>query len=509
MKSERTKKTIQGTIWGFIEKIANILLPFLTTTIIIKKLGTEYLGLNSLFTSILQVLSLSELGFGAAVVFAMYKPIANDDYTNTGAILNYLKKMYRIIGIIILTIGILLLPFLDKLISGTIPENVNIYILYIIYLSNTVISYLLFAYKTSLLNAMQRNDLISKIGFITTTLLRVLQILALCLFSNFYIYAILIPLTTLLNNILISTIVNKKYKMYINKSVIDTETKKTIKSKIFPLVSTKIASILLSSADTLVISAFLGLTDVAKYNNYYYIINTLMGFLLVIYGAMQAGIGNLLVTDTKENIIKTFNKFCFINSWIVTVCTACLLCLYQNFIELWVGKELLLPIGMVILFSLYFYANSIQRIVVIYKDAAGIWKEDMVRCYLSCILNLVTNILTVRYIGLYGVIGSTVLANIIGLPWMGYILYKNVFKTSAKNFYYVEILNTIITFIICMISYLICNTLENSVIGLILKGIIAFSVSNVILYIVYRKNKDFTEAKNWVMSKIVKGRRIL
>ena len=336
--------------------------------------------------------------------------------------------------------------------------------------------------------------------------MRFAQIVVLILIPNYYAYVILLPICTLIINLVNSKIVDKNYKCWLVKSELNTEIRDDIRKRLFPLMSTKLASVLVNSADTLVISAFLGLTQVAIYNNYYYIMNSVSGFLIVIYGAMQAGIGNALVVDSHEKIMSDFKKFHFINNWVVTVCTACLLCLYQPFMELWVGEELMLPFVMVVLFCIYFYANTIQRIVVIYKDAAGIWKEDMVRCYLSCILNLVVNIITVRYIGLYGVIGSSVMASLIGLPWMAFILYHTKFKESSKGFYKTEIRDALVAIIICYLSYLAVVKIPYGVVGFLLKGIVCFVFSNLMLWIVFRKNKQYFELKKWALN-IIRKRR--
>lgn len=504
MNEGRTKRTINGTLWGVIEKIAAVFFPFLVRTILIKKMGAEYLGLNSLFTSILQVLNLAELGFGSAVIYSMYKPLAEGDNKLVCAIVTYLKKIYRVIGLIILLSGLLILPFVSFFIKGDVPNDVNIYIIYLVYLINTTLTYFLFAYKMSLLNALQRNDLISKIGFITSTSLNILQIGILLILKNYYIYIIMVPACTILNSLLTSFVVDKYYSSFLGKEEIDSDTKKQIKEKIFPLISTKIAGILLNSADTMVISAFLGLKSVAIYNNYYYVINALMGFIMVIYSSMQAGIGNALVKESMKKNIDNFNKFCFMNHWLITICSACLLCCYQPFIELWVGKEMMLPFGMVIMFVLYFYANMVQRIVVVYKDAAGIWKEDMVRCYLSSALNIIINISTVKFIGLYGVIGSTVIANLVGLPWMAYILYKIKFKESSKDFYITELIDMIISSIICAICFIVSVKIKTSYIGIVMKLIIAVVISNVLCFIVYKNNPQFSNSLNWIKDKFPK-----
>lgn len=504
MEINRTKKTIQGTFWGIVEKLINIFLPFLVRTIIIKNLGAQYLGLSSLFTSILQVLNLAELGFGAAVTYSMYKPIAEGNDKEVCGIVSYLKKIYKIIGSIILVVGIIICPLIPKLINGETPRDVNVYIIYMIFLINTVLTYFLFAYKTSILNALQCNDKISKVGFITSSLLNILQIIVLIIIKNYYIYVIAIPLFTIINSIIISNIVDKNYSQYLKNIEINPEIRENIKKNLFPLISTKLATILLNSADTMVISIFLGLREVAIYNNYYYIVSSLMGFIMVIYNSMQAGIGNSLVKDSHEKIMSNFHKFCFMNQWLITICCACLLCLYQPFIEIWVGRDMMLSNSMVFLFSLYFYANMIQRIVVIYKDAAGIWKKDMMRCYLSCGLNLLINIISIKYIGLYGVIGSTVIANLIGLPWMAHILYRTVFNERSKEFYINELKDFIISILICIICYFICSALPNGVLGLVLRGGIVFTLSNLLLFLVYRKSQQFAVSKQWIQNKFLK-----
>ena len=167
---QRTKNAVRNLVFGFINKMIIMLFPFVIRTIIIRELGAGYLGLGSLFTSILQVLNLAELGFSSAVVFCMYKPIAEKDSETICALLNLYKQIYRIIGIVILVIGLALTPFLPYLIKGTVPNGINIYILYYIYLFNTAITYFLFAYKSTLLVAHQRNDVVSNISSLTNIL---------------------------------------------------------------------------------------------------------------------------------------------------------------------------------------------------------------------------------------------------------------------------------------------------------------------------------------------------
>ncbi len=499
MKIERTKNTIDGFIWGATGKVVNTVLPFVLRTVMIYKLGVQYLGLSSLFASILQVLSLSELGFAYACVYAMYKPIAEDDYHTVGAILQYLKKIYSIIGVGLLGIGLLITPFLEQMVHGDVPNDVNIYVLYFIYLANSACSYFFFAYKSSLLSALQCNAEINKVGLLTNTMLRAAQCVVLLVVPNYYIYVILIPCSTLLNNLIKARIVDTRYPQYLTDDTISDEIRYDIKKRIAPLIGIKISTVLINAADTLVISAFLGLTETALYNNYFFVMSSIQSIVYEIHSSMLGGVGNSLVVESKESAVRKLEMLHFINMWLVIVCTACFCGLYQPFMQVWVGDELMLPFGMVLLFCSYFFVTTVQRIVIVYKDAAGVWKEDMLRCYSSCVINVVLNVITVRYIGLYGVIGSSVFVGAVIDPWMARTVYKTVFRQSPKTFYLNLLKDTFICCLICGGVSLVGIYFPYGWIGIILRGVFCIVSVNLVLFLIYRRYKRFEPARKWAM----------
>ena len=215
IKLSRTKNAVRNIYSGMFNKIFTIFFPFLIRTVLIKKIGIEYAGPNSLFSSILQVLNLTELGFASAVVYSMYKPIAEDDKDTICALLNFYKRVYFIIGLVILALGTAVMPFLPHLIKGNIPQDINIYVLYSIYLVNTSLSYLLFGYKNSLLNAHQRRDVISNILTITQGLMNICQLLILVTIKNYYLYVLMMPIFTVLNNVMVG--IETKRICYVKK----------------------------------------------------------------------------------------------------------------------------------------------------------------------------------------------------------------------------------------------------------------------------------------------------
>ena len=374
MKIERTKNATRNIIYGVFLKIYQLLGPFILRTIFIYTLGMEYLGLNSLFTSILSVLNLAELGVGSALVFSMYKPIAEDDTEKICALMNLYKLYYRIIGAVILIIGLILVPFIPKLISGSVPEDVNIYVLYLMNLGATVLSYWLFAYKTCLFGAHQRNDMIAKVTIVSSTLQYIIQAIFLISISNYYLYLTITLTTGIFNNLYAAYKCNKMYPKYKARGNLERTEVKEIHRKVRDLFTSKIGGAVVDSADTIVISSFLGLTTLAIYNNYFYIMSSIYGFIMIIFNACMAGVGNSLIVESEDKNYNDLKKFLYIVCWIASVCTCCLLGLYQPFMKMWVGEKSMLSFNLVICICIYFFVRNINtlQMLLVFPDPASV-----------------------------------------------------------------------------------------------------------------------------------------
>lgn len=505
MKINRTKNASRNIIWGFIEKIASVLLPFVTRSVLIHTLGAEYLGLSSLFVSILSVLSISELGFGSAIVFSMYKPIAEDDNETLCALLNIYRKVYHWIGTIILVIGLILTPFIPKLINGDVPGDINIFILYFVYLLNTVISYYLYAYKAALFSAHQRNDLSSKTMATVNLISNILKIVVLLVFKNYYVYVLVIPLATIITNFANAYLAKKYYPNIICKGDISKEVKDEIKKRILGLVSFKIYNVIFASVDTIVISSFLGLVPLAIYNNYYYIQTSIIGFLTIITSSITAGVGNKMITNSIDDNYKDFKNFAFLNGWICSWCAVCMLCLYQHFMQWWMGEDLLFTFDTMVLMVLYFLLPRITTMSYTYREAAGLWWEDRFRPLVATVVNLVANLILVQVIGMNGVIISTLICTIfINVPWGTTILFKNYFKRSLLEYFGQIIYYVFITVIAGILTLCVCELLPNMGFGfMIVKGMICVIIPNIIFLLCYHKMPEFQYAKQ-LMSRILK-----
>jgi len=511
MEINRTTNTKRNIFWGIVNKIVTLFLPFLSRTVMIRTLGAEYLGLNSLFSSILQMLNLTELGFSSAIVYSMYKPIAEGDKDTICALLNAYRKIYKIIGIAILTIGLAILPVLPKLIHGSTPEDVNIYIVYIIYLLNTSVSYLLYAYKQALPNAFQRVDIISNITSISMGGLYVLQIVVLITIDKYYPYLILLPISTVISNIITSFYVDRTYPEYKCKGNITGEQKAKIKEKVLGLFINKVCFTSRNSLDSICTSAFLGLTITAMYNNYYYVISALTGLFNVFTNSMTAGIGNSIVVETTNKNYGDLKKINFIYMWGSGWATICMFELYQPFISICFGKQYLFPLSVALEFCIYFYALRMGDVRGTYSDAAGLWWENRYRAVAESIANIILNITLVQVMGIHGII----IATLISLFFINFILgsqivFKYYFKNGKVNEYFkYHGIYFLITLAIGFITTFICNAFSYETSwGILMRLVISITVPNLLYFFAYRKTKIYKESMPWILNKYKLGRKL-
>ena len=504
MKLERFNSAKRNSFWGIVYKFVTLFFPFAIRSILIKTLGVEYLGLNALFTSILNILNLTELGVGSAIVFSMYKPIAQNDEKKICALMNLYKKLYRYIGVAVLLIGVIILPFLGNFISSDVPKDINIYILYSIYLSNSVISYWLFAYKNCLLNVHLRGDITSKISIVINSLMYLTQIIMLFLTKNYYVYIIIMPVFSILLNLCNAYFADKLFPQYKCKGRVDKNEMKEIRKRVSGLMVTKIAYASRNSFDSIIISSFLGLQAVAIYNNYYYISNSISDILVIFTTSIYSGIGNSVEKNIKDLEIINFLYFS-----ISGFCFSFMIALYQPFMNLWVGDKLLVSDGMMILFAIYFLTEKTLNVIGQYFDASGLWWKGKWKGLIETSANLLLNVLLCHFFGMYGVIIATIITIIfIGFPLTTYYTYKYEFNMSSKKFLFMNYIYIIIFIIIGLIIYCICllipygNTYISQIGFMIIRLMLVTVVTTICYLLFFFRMNIFKESFKWLKSHI-------
>lgn len=492
---------------GLLLKLYQIAFPFILRTVILRNLGVNYVGLGGLFKSILSVLNLAELGVGSAMVFSMYKPIAENNSKKICALLCVYKKYYYLIGGIIALIGLCIMPIVPRLIKKDVPEDINLFVLYLISLFTSVISYWLYAYKGSLFLAHQRSDVLSKISIISNTIMYVSQIAVLILTKNYYLFTLLAFFCQILDNILISFFASKYYPEYKAFGVLPIQEKKKINSRIRDLFTARFGYVITNSFDTIVVSAFLGLVCLTTYQNYYFIVESIYSIVVVFFTSVTAGIGNSLITETIDKNYGDLEKFTFLTCVLTTVFTCCFAVLCQPFMVLWVGSKLLLDDSYVFVFCLYFYFLVLGMALASIKDAAGLWEKDRFRPLIGALVNLFLNLVTVRFIGLYGVLLSTIICYaFVSVPWLIHNLFSQLYKRSAIKYIKNLLFYLFIGFICVFLSIVVSNKLiVDGFIGMIVRAFVALFISIFVQFLIFRNTLVYRDSKNLLIDMIIGG----
>lgn len=490
----RTRNSIQNTITNIGCNISIIFIGLISQAIFIRILGAEYLGINGLFTNILSILNIAELGIGNAIIYNLYKPVATNDIEKIKSLVDFYRKAYNLIAIIIVIVGLAIMPFLPFFV-GEISINLNLTIIYFLFLIQTVSSYIL-TFRTSILIATQKNYIvkINNLFFRLTT--NIFQLILLFFTKNYYLYLVVAIATQLFFNWLINKKALKLYS-YLNdkhSKKLSAKIEKNIFSKVKALFFHKIGGFLVNSTDNIIISKFINVYTVGLYSNYYLVINATTVLVNQMISGISASVGNLLATESREKTFNIFKKVKFLNYWISTFGCICLLCLVQPFICIWVGEEYLLSTGVIITLTLNFYQTLMRNCFSVFKDAAGVWEQDKYVPILESILNIVFSIILLHFFGLAGVFMGTIISS-LALWCFSYpkFIYKGLFQKKYKDYIF-EILFELIVFIfISFVAYTSCRSIHitNTIVQLLINLIICITIPNLILFIIYRKNENF------------------
>lgn len=473
MTESRTRNSTRNIIFSATAYLIQIILGFLVRRYFIYYFNEEFLGLNSLFSNILTVLSLAEMGIGGAIVFAMYKPMAEKDTAKVNALLNFYKKCYITIGCLVTILGLCVVPFMGYFKAKAPKVDVNLYAVYLIYLFNSVISYF-FAHRRALLYTDQRQDIESKVNIVANLGQSLLQLVIIIFIKNFYLYLGVVGVTNLISNVLIYIITNKKYNNLINgiKNDIDADTKKLIKKNVLAMLFHKIGGVVVFGTDSILIYLLIGASVLGRYSNYV-LITTNVGYIFTIYiNAIRGSIGNSIASRNEKENYDLFNKLNMIHFMITSFCTVCIFVLANPFIDTILTKDksisLLLDLPTLIIICVNFYLSRSRELANAFKECAGLFYQDRFKPIAESIINLVSSIVLAKFIGLSGIILGTIISTIAMPLWVEpYVLNKCYFKKSNSKYFLKYLYYSICMLISCAITYFVCGLIPTGGIWLL------------------------------------------
>ncbi len=435
--SGRVRLAERNIAFGYVGQAATALMSFVLRTIFIRHLSEELLGVNSLYTNILSILSMAELGIGTALNFALYRPVAQGDTEKIKSYMQMYRKAYTVIALVVAGIGLSIAPFLKYLIKdpGAITTG-EMTGYYLIFLFNTVSTYFV-SYKYSLCNAEQRNYIQTNINTVTKIIVSLLQVAVIILTGNFLWYLLTDMFVQLAQKVFVSRYLNRRYPYLRDKNVtpLSSEESGEVWRKTKALVLHKVGDVARLQTDSLIISSFIAVAMSGMVDNYNLVINAVTNFVNIIFNSVISGFGNLIATESKQRQYELFRVYRFFASWVYGFAVTGFFVLLTPLIRLWLGESWVLPEAAVALILMDLYFKGDRIVLSNYKTAAGVFEQDKYLALIQGAVNLVLSIWLVQEIGLAGIYVGTVISGLIANVTKPVIIYRVCFDRSCVGYF--------------------------------------------------------------------------
>lgn len=489
----RTEYSVLNMLTGLGGYFLNTVIGYICRIIFVRCLAAEYLGINGLFSNILSMLSLVELGIGSAMGYALYQPLAKDDKEKITSLMALYKKSYNIIGIVVALLGIMMIPLLQYIIAK--PQQIveNIYIIYLVYLFNTASSYF-FSYRSALLIAAQKNYIVSGVNYAITTIVSIIQIPILLITQNFMIYLICQSIGVFINNVIVSMWAKHDYP-YIEKKNVKPITKKEKRQmavNIKALTINKIAAMLVNNTDNIVITYFNGLISTGVISNYTLLTGTLGSITSQLFNGITASVGNLNAVENNKKKYNFFRILNLANFWIYGWCCIGIFLVSGEIVKICFGQKFVLDMQIPLVLAINFYLVGMNNAVLIYKNAMGLFKYGQYLLILTAMINLVLDVILGKMWGMFGIFLATIIARVLTNTWYEpYAVFKYGLEKNFKEYIKIFLEYVVVLIFTGAVCYVLCGFCKyNNIINLILKVIICSIIPNIVFYMCYGKTQE-------------------
>ena len=493
--SSRTQKSVRNIAFSIAYQLVTLFSNFLMKTILIKNLGIQYTGVSALFTDILMVLSVAELGFSTAISYALYRPLHEKDDIRIAKLMRLYQKIYRIVFSVIIAAGIVCLIFLKYIVNNVPDIKENIHIIFIFFVLKTAVSYL-FVYKATLIEANQEKHIVSAIGIVVCVLTTILEAVAITVFKSYIGYLIVMVTMVIVQNVVISLVVNHRYPMLkteCNENLSLPERKEIFKN-VRALAIYKISGALQRGVDSVIISAMLGTSLVGFLSYYKMIVNNVDSLFAQVFESIKPSVGNLAASENSERQYTVFKKMCFLSFVIGNFISVSLITLLNPFITLWLGSNYLLGMNIVIMLTADIYIITMVRPYESFRNANALFVQGKYRPAIMVILNIVLSVALANKWGLFGILFATVVARLLTHVWYDpWLIYRKVFHKPFSQYIKMKIFYLSTVILNCALVYAVCNIISfsNHWVEFCSKALLCVFLPNIVLIALFHNNNEF------------------
>lgn len=502
----RAKLASANIIFGLLENVVNTVLGFISRAIFIQVLGTEILGVEAVFTNLIQMLSLAELGITSVMTFSYYEPLAKGDTKKLRGLVLFYRKLYLGIAFAVLVIGLALIPILPNIVNVNQDLN-DIILFYVLFVADSVISYL-FVYRTTILRADQKTYLITRYEILTNIIKTIGQIAALLITGSYVVYLVIKICSTLLWNYLSARKAKKIYpELFSKKEKLDATEKKSVFEILKSGFIYKVSIVFLNSTTNIILSILVSTVIVGYLSNYNLIVVAVVQVSAIIFTNLTASIGNLVVLENEKTRLNIFESMITVGSWLTIVFVGCTAVLSSGFITLWLGKELLLPVHTELLRMSWMFLECIMQPIFAYREAVGLYQKTKYIMLAAAGINTVLSILLGMVFGLDGILCAAILSRLVTYFWYEpKILYTDYFSSSSLPYFKEVMMAFMLTVIVVLLGIPIKEfVVVTSWLDWLCQAVIVFVFSNLICAVAYFRRPAFKSVLDMV-SGVIKQR---
>lgn len=499
----RTSKSIRNIAAALISQVLMMGVGFFARKAFLLVLDAEYLGLSGLFSSVLTMLSLAELGIGPAMIFSLYKPLAENDISVCRALMGLYRKAYLIIGAVILAAGLAVSPFVTNFLKD-VPEQINyIHLIFILFVIDTAISYF-FSYKRSLIIATQSYYQIDLVHTVMYVLKNVLQIIILFCTSNYILFLAIQILSTVCENVWLSKWADKKYGWLKDKSKCEPLSReiylpiiRNVKAMIFH----RIGGVVFDAIDNVLISRFFGVLFLGLYSNYLLVIDAVKKCINAVFSAVSASVGDFGAVEGAESSYKLYKRISFYNFWISAFCATSVYVLLPPFIGLFFGEEYIIDQRIFFFIAINFYIECMRRTILTFKESFGLPWYDRYKPLVGALVNLITSIAFSLKFGVIGVFIGTTITQLGVNVWVeAKVVFNHAFSKSVFLFLRQYVLWGVLCLIITAFTQVVCNAVFrfSNIANFIFGCIICVFLPNTILLLIFFRSDEMKFVKSTI-----------
>lgn len=493
MEADRKSNTIRNLAYAWLAQSVTIVMNMVVRVIFVRVLSKDYVGVGGLFSNVITILSLAELGIGSAIIYGLYEPLAKNDQRSIKALMQFYQKVYVMVGLFVGVLGIALTPYIGWFIKD-IPDIPFIDTIYILFVLNAAFSYF-FSYRASLITADQKDYILKRIRMRVLMAMYFSQIVILIIWHNYIVYLCVQIIFTVFMNVCFSITADRLYPFLKDRERVNLEPKqfRKIVKNTKALLCHKVGEIAVFSTDNLIISKYSGLKSVAEYSNYTLIQETLNGILIQVFSAMAASVGNLVAIETKEKNIQVFHKIMFLNACLYSFCSIFFLCLAQDFVQLCFGENYVISTYILLLIVINFYLSGMRKCTVTFKNAYGLFRQNWFVPLLESVINLVISLILVQDFGVAGVLLGTTISSVFAPVWVEpYVLYHFGFREKVFLYWKIYLKYLVLLIIIGGITWTVSNMIAYiPILSLLIRAIICLLCIVIMYYLAFRKNENF------------------